>query len=82
MRMSYDEDHFLEAVKSPSGQKRLAAVLQTMSLEEIQGFATEISESLKTLIHNDEKAAFERIQLLVTGIAKFAADPTWNEADV
>ena len=79
--MSYDEDHFLQAIKSPHGQRRLAAVLQTMSVEEILGFAGEISEDLGTLIHNDEKAKFERVQLLVTGIAKFAADPIWNEGD-
>ena len=78
--MSYDQDYFMEAVRSPYGMKRLAAVLSTLSLEEIETFAAEISQELGTLIHNDEKAEFERVQILVGAIAKYAADPSWNEA--
>ena len=79
--MSYDQEYFLEAVRSPDGMKRLAAVLSTLNLEEIETFAGEISENLGTIIHNDEKARSERIQVLVAGIANYAADPSWKEAD-
>ena len=79
--MNYDQEHFLKAVQSPSGMKRLAAVLSTLSVEEIRTFASEISEDLGKLIYNDEKAEAERVRILVAGIASYATDPSWEEAD-
>lgn len=73
--MTFDSEDLAQSVQSPDGLVRLAAVLSTLSLQEIECFAGEIATELHALIYNDETAEAERVQLLVSAIAKFASDP-------
>ncbi len=73
--MAYDKEYLEQAIQSQNGLVRLAAVLSTLTVEEIEVFAGEISQELKSLRFNDEKAGQERTNILVSCIAKFASDP-------